>query len=169
MGLLLQLLGGVLAATLVVVVLGERPSRVVMARAIGVIAIGVLAVAGLASLWPSAKGQLQSRSVERKLSPAQKDLQGATVAGVNTAFVEWLAGTIGPRETFALANNNPTALQWISYRLQPRWLADSPQHADWLIFYGSNPKAAGYRSADLTDVRTFQPDFSIARQRSSTR
>ena len=168
MSLLLQVLGGALAATLVVVVIGERPSRVLVARAIGVIAVGVLAVAGLASLWPSADGQLHARSIERKLTRDQKDLQGATAAGLNTAFVEWLAGRIGARESFALANDNPTAMQWISYRLLPRWLADS-RHADWLIFYGSNPKAAGYKAADLTDVRTFAPDFSIARQRSPGR
>ena len=166
MSLLLQVLGGLLAATLVVVVVGGRPSRVLVARAIGVIAIGVLAVAGLASLWPTADGQLHSRSIERKLTREQKDLQGATVAGLNTAFVEWLAGKVGDRESFALATDNPTAQQWISYRLLPRWLADR-QHADWLIFYGSNPKAAGYKAADLTDVRTFAPDFSIARQRSA--
>jgi hypothetical protein len=168
MSLLLQVLGGVLAATLVVVVIGERPSRVLVARAIGVIAVAVLAVAGLASLWPTANGELHARSVERKLTREQKDLQGATAAGLNTAFVEWLAGRIGPRESFALANYNPTAMQWISYRLLPRWLGDR-QHADWLIFYGSNPKAAGYKAADLTDVRTFAPDFSIARQRSPGR
>lgn len=161
--LLLQVLGCTFAVALVVMLVGGRWDRALVARTIGVIATSVVAIAALTALWPSTKRELDSRTAQDRLTRGQKDEQSGYAINVNVAFVEWLGRNIGANETFALANDNSSALQWISYRLMPRWLAESPQRADWLIFYGSDARSAGYDPAKLRDVRTFQPDFFIAK------
>jgi hypothetical protein len=54
-------------------------------------------------------------------------------------------------------------MQWLSYRMLPRLAVEKPQKGTWLIFYNTTPRKAGFRRSQISDLRIYQPNFSIAR------
>jgi hypothetical protein len=80
-------------------------------------------------------------------------------------FVEWLRRELPPRSRFHMVMNSSVPgemYQWTTYRLLPR-LEVAARTTDWLVFVGTDPRKAGFRSIPLTDRRTFAPGLSIAR------
>jgi hypothetical protein len=78
-------------------------------------------------------------------------------------FVEWARAELPRDATYHLINAGPPELfQWATYRLLPR-VETGAHEAEWFVFVVSDPEKAGFKSADLTDQRTFAHEFSIAR------
>jgi hypothetical protein len=135
------------------------------------VAAGFVATATAVTAWPVLKGLADDRARFDGLSPRQAETAGARSEGhrVNVDFWEWAARQLPRRASFfpvlARGRRDTVAYQWGTYRLLPRLATDRIARADWLIFYGIPPSAAGYRYRDFAEVRPYGPAFVLARRR----
>jgi hypothetical protein len=95
-------------------------------------------------------------------------MAGGQVIGVNAPFVEWAVQQTSTRDNWYLVGRDPTVMQWLSYRMLPRLAVERPQKGTWLVFYDQTPRKAGYRRAQLDDLRKYAPGFEIARLGTTT-
>ena len=101
------------------------------------------------------------------MTPAQAALAG-TPPGVQSGFAEWIRARLAPGQRFYLApsaTQDVSVYQWFTYRLLPNLATDRPQEADWLIFYGTTPRASGYIHMIKGIATRYGPGYSIARAR----
>ena len=163
MTLAIQLIGCVGAVFLVALLLHGDTSRRTLAVSAAGLASVVVALLGIQGLWSTAQQQRAVAKGQQQLTAAQANTQGALAIGVNADFVEWVAGQTGRRDSWYLVGQDPTVIQWLSYRMLPRLTLERPRKGTWLVFYNTTPRKAGYRRTQLTDLRTYQAGFAIAR------
>jgi hypothetical protein len=163
MSLAVQLLGCAGAAVVIALLVHGDTTRNTVAVSTAVLGAVVVSLLGLQGLWPTAKRHLETAKQQRELAPAAVRMGGGRQIGVNADFVEWAAAQTRPRDRFYLLPRNDSVMQWLSYRMLPRLADARPQKGTVLVFYNTTPRKQGYRPSDLTDLRTFQPRFSIAR------
>jgi hypothetical protein len=159
----LQLLGCVGAVVLIgLLVHGDTSRRTIAVSAAGLAAV-VVALVGIQGLWTTAQTQRALAKSQRRQTEAQVNTAGGRAIGVNADFVEWIVTQAGPHDSWYLVGQDPTVIQWLSYRMMPRLTAERPQKGTWLVFYNTTPRKAGYRRAQLSDLRKYQPRYEIAR------
>jgi hypothetical protein len=168
MVLLLQL-GAVLLAGSVAAVAwsSSRASAESIARAIVILALAFGYLAFWAKVWPTGKSLLSQRSQWETLTPAQAAVAG-TPAGIQGPFAEWIKSRLGAGQRFYLvpsATQDVSVYQWFTYRLLPNLATDQPKQADWLIFYGTSPRASGYIHMIRGIAEQYAPEYSIAKVR----
>ena len=168
MVLLLQL-GAVLLAGSVAAVAwsSSKASPQAVARAIVILALAFGYLAFWGKVWPTGKSLLSQRSQWEAMTPAQAALAG-TPPGVQSGFAEWIRARLAPGQRFYLApsaTQDVSVYQWFTYRLLPNLATDRPQEADWLIFYGTTPRASGYVHMIKGIATRYGPGYSIARAR----
>jgi hypothetical protein len=168
MVLLLQL-GAVLLAGSVASVAwsSSRPSPQAVARAIVILAVAFAYLAFWGKVWQTNKSLLSQRSQWETLTPTEAATAG-TPGGVQGSFAEWIRGRLEPGQKFYLVpspTQDVSVYQWFTYRLLPNLAAARPQQADWLIFYGTTPRASGYIHLIKGVAAQYAPDDSIARVR----
>jgi hypothetical protein len=134
------------------------------------VAAGLVATATAVTAWPAVKGLADDRARFDGLPRRQAETAGARSEGhrVNVEFWEWAARELPPRASFfpvlPRGRRDTVAYQWGTYRLLPRLATDRISRADWLVFYGIPPSAAGYRYRDFAAVRTYGRAFVLARR-----
>jgi hypothetical protein len=139
----------------------------VVARTIIVLALAFGYVAFWSKVWDTSKSLLSQRSQWQALTPAQAAVAG-TPNGVQDAFAEWIRARLQPGQRFYLVpspTQDVSVYQWFTYRLLPNLATDQPKQADWLIFYGTSPKASGYLHQIKGIASQYGPGYSIARVR----
>jgi hypothetical protein len=163
MSLVIQLLGCAGAAVVIALLVHGDATRSTVAVSTAVLGAVVVSLLGLQGLWPTAKRHIDTAAQQRRLTPAQVRMGGGRQIGLNADFVEWAATQAQPRDRFYLLPRNDTVMQWLSYRMLPRLADGRPRKGTVLVFYNTTPRKQGYGRSNLTDVRIFQPRFSIAR------
>ena len=168
MVLLLQV-GAVLFAGSVAAVAwsSSKSSPQTVAKAILILAVAFAYLAFWGRLWQTSKSLLAQRSQWETLTPAQAAVAG-TPPGVQSGFAEWIKGRLQPGQRFYLvpsATQDVSVYQWFTYRLLPNLASDGPRKADWLVFYGTTPKASGYLHMIKGIAAQYGPGYSIARVR----
>jgi hypothetical protein len=161
--LAIQLLACVGAVALIALLLRGDTSRRTMAASAAGVAVVVVSLLGVQSVWTNARSQRATGKAQRALTTAQANMAGGQAIGVNAPFVEWTVRQASSRDNFYLVGQDPTVIQWLSYRMLPHLAVERPQKGTWLVFYGQTPRQAGYKRAQLDDVRTFAPGFEMAR------
>jgi hypothetical protein len=161
--LAVQLLGCAGGVLVIALLMRGEVSRNTVALSTAVLGAIVVSLLGLQGLWPTAKKHLDVAEQQRALSPLEVRAGGGRQIGVNADFVEWATAQTGRNDRFYLLPPNDTVMQWLSYRMLPRLAAPRPGTGTVVVFYDTTPRKQGYRRSNLTDVREFQPRFSIAR------
>jgi hypothetical protein len=161
--LIIQLLGCIGAAGLIAVLVHGDTRRRTVAASAAALGVVVVALFGMQGLWSTAQQQRALAKGQRQLTEAQANTAGGRAIGVNADFVEWVTTQTGAKDTWYLVPQDGTVIQWLSYRMLPRLTVDQPRKGTWLVFYNTTPHKAGYRRAQLSDVRRYQPGFEIAR------
>jgi hypothetical protein len=168
MVLLLQLSAVLLAGSVAAAAWSSsKPSPHAIARAIVVLALAFGYLAFFGKVWQTSKSLLSQRSQWEAMTPAEAALAG-TPAGVQWGFAEWIRPRLAPGQRFYLvpsATQDVSVYQWFTYRLLPNLATDRAQQADWLIFYGTSPKASGYLHQIKGLAAQYAPGYSIARVR----
>jgi hypothetical protein len=162
-GLAVQLLGCAAAVLLISLIVRGDTSRSSVAASTAVLATVVVSLVGLQGLWPTAKQHLTVAKQQRRISHYEVTVAGGRALGVNADFVEWAVGQTALTDRWVLASKDATVMQWLSYRMLPRLATQKPQKGTVIVFYGTTPQKAGYAMSQLTDMRSYQPTFSIAR------
>jgi hypothetical protein len=162
-GLAVQLLGCAAAVLVISLVVRGDTSRSAIAASTAVLATAVVSLAGLQGLWPTAKQHFEVAKQQRGLSDYEVTVAGGRALGVNADFVEWAVGQTAPTDRWVLASKDATVMQWLSYRMLPRLATRKPRKGTVIVFYGTTPEKAGYAMSQLSDLRSYQPTFSIAR------
>ena len=133
-------------------------------------AVVVVAFAGFACFQlgrPQLTAFSAANGVNEKLSPTAADL--AAGAGAQTGFLSWAgrqitSGRVTP--TFWLApvsaQSDPFTEQWSTYQLLPARQVEAPQQANWIVFYGIDPRRFVYDRAAFPRLLEFSPTFAIA-------
>jgi hypothetical protein len=173
MTLLLQV-GAVIAAGFVIAAAGLRqttPDATARAIVLLVLASGYLAF--WSHVWPNSHTFMDQRSAWSTLTPAQAAMAGTAQAGIppeagpQGPFVEWIRGRLPRNGRYYIVPTTTQGAgyyQWYTYRLLPNLAAARPSDADWLIFYGTTPKASGYEHL-VGEHLQFAPGYSIAKLR----
>jgi hypothetical protein len=151
--------------------------------AISLVAVAVGAVLALPTLRDDVSALLDQRKAYAGMSEAEAQVRGGANLGVNVAFLEWANGQMGEGETFHLeigtvpgeeqfegaGVNQATNFAWATYQLGSHPLVEQSsnlsepgigKNADWIVFYGMEPDEY---EGKLGQVRTFEPNFAIAR------
>jgi hypothetical protein len=169
MVLLLQLGAVLVAGWVAAAAWSSKATPAAVARAIVILAFAFGYIAFWGHIWPIGKSFLTQRSEWEKLAPAQAAVAGSPLGvGSGTDFAEWIRARIKPGERFYLVpspSQNVSVYQWFTYRLLPNLESERPQRADWLIFYGTYPRASGYLHLVSGIAEQFGPGLSIARVR----
>lgn len=164
--LLLQVAGFVGAALVLAVMLdaGGREERVGTGAVTVLVVLAMLGVGTFA--WPFVGASLDQRSA---LAAGNAVAEGASVAGANAGFVEWVRTQVGPGERFWVAPEGPVhatgAYQWLAYRLDRSLSVERPKQADWIIFHGISDTAVDYPRDRFEASRWLSPTYGIARRR----
>ena|SRR5436190_23880054 len=168
MALLLQVTAVLLAGSVAAFSWSSsKASHQTIARAIVVLAVAFAYLAFWGKVWQTSKSLLSQRSQWETLTPGEAAVAG-TPGGVEGAFAEWIRGRLRPGQRFYLvpsATQDVSVYQWFTYRLLPNLATDRPQEADWLIFYGTTPRASGYIHMIKGIATRYGPGYSIARAR----
>jgi hypothetical protein len=121
--------------------------------------------------WSTPDSYWSQRSAWKRLTADQAVATGGAAAegGLQTGFAEWIRGRLKPGERFYLepgsSRDDPALYQWFTYRLLPNLTSETPEQADWFVFYNTSPKASGV-GARLRGVdELYAPNFSMARVR----
>jgi hypothetical protein len=163
MTLVIQLLCCAGAVAIIATLVNGDRSRPALAVSAALLATAVVALLGVQSLWPNVQKQRVAAKGQQGLTTAAANTAGGRAAGLNADFIEWAVGQTKTSDTWFLEPPEPTVMQWLSYRMLPRLALETPRKGTWLIFYNSSPAKVGLHKSQLSDVRTYQPQFSIAR------
>ena len=163
MSLVIQLLACLGAVVVVAMLVHGEVKRSTVAASTAAVATVVVALLGAQGLWATANTHIQNGKQQRQIPHVQLPLGGASAVGVNGGFVEFAVGRLRPKDTFFILPANPTVQQWLGYRALPQLAATRRDRANVLVFYNTTPRKEGYRKGQLTDVRTYQPNYIVAR------
>jgi hypothetical protein len=161
--LIIQLLGCVGAALIIATLTHGATTRRTFALSATALAAIVVSLHGLQGLWSTAQQDRALAKGQQLLTAAQANTAGGRALNVNADFVEWMTTQTGARDPWYLVGQDPTVIQWMSYRMMPRLMVESPRRGTWLVFYGTTPHKSGFRRTQLRDTRRFAPGFEIAR------
>jgi hypothetical protein len=168
MVLLLQVIAVLVAGSVAALVWSSsKTSPQTIARAIVVLAVAFAYLAFGAKVWQTSESLLSQRSQWETLTPGQAAVAG-TPGGVQGGFAEWIRSRLQPGQRFYLvpsATQDVSVYQWFTYRLLPNLATDRPQQADWLVFYGTSPRASGYTHLITGMAARYAPGYSIAKVR----
>jgi hypothetical protein len=167
MVLLLQLGAVLLAGSVAAAAWSSKASPLAVARAIVILAVAFAYVAFWGKLWQTTDSLISQRSQWETLTPAEAAVAG-TPGGVDGSFAEWIRGRLKPGDRFYMVPSEAqdvSVYQWFTYRLLPNLATDRPQEADWLVFYGTSPRASGYIHLIKGVAARYAPGDSIARVR----
>jgi Tfp pilus assembly protein PilV len=134
------------------------------------VAVVVVAVSLLfwANLLDAARAFEDASTRNRALPPEEAAVAGGVAVGAKVAFIDWARSQIAERDSYYLmpdeARAKRSVYQWLSYRMLPRLSAESPEEADWLIFYRAEPRGTNGR-ADFVPPVHYARGFAIARRR----
>ncbi len=151
--------------------LAKQRTPAAIARSIFVLASLLAYLYFWAHAWSTPDSYWSQRSAWKRLPPDQAVATGgaAAEAGLQTGFAEWIRGRLKPGERFYLepssARDDPAVYQWFTYRLLPNLTSETPEHADWFVFYNTSPKASGVGARLRGVAEQYAPNFSIARVR----
>lgn len=187
MRLLSQVVGALGAGALVLVVASGL--GVSARRAVGAIAIVPIAIASLLAipnLREDAVSLLDRREGNAPLTSAEAQVKPGVDLGINAAFLTWVEEQFGEGDTFHITIGTipdetyvadvgvrqAAILQWSLFQLAPHLAVeqsdkardirpDEGRNADWIVFYEVDP--ATYPGGPLGEVRTYAPNFAIAR------
>ena len=138
-------------------------SRSAIAVSAAVVATIVVALIGIDKLWPNVQQQRLAAKGQQGLSAADASKAGGRAQNFNADFVEWAVANTKPTDSFYLLPPNPVVIQWVSYRMLPRLTPVKPQKGTWLVLYDTTLRKAGYRRSQVSELKTFQPGYAIAR------
>jgi hypothetical protein len=161
--LAVPLLGCAGAVLIISMFMPGATKRSTIAVSTALVATVVVSLLGLQGLWPTARKHVDAAKEQRKLSSQEANKAGGRAIGVNADFVDWAVAATPPTDRFFLVPANDTVQQWLSYRMLPRLAVKRPQKGTWLVFYDTTPEKAGYPKSQLSDLRSYQPSFSLAR------
>jgi len=122
-------------------------------------------------VWSVSHGFWSDRSTWQRIPDDKAAAAGAVLADANlrTGFADWLRRRLGAGDSFYLvpakARAEPAVYQWFTYRLLPSIASESPDGADWLIFYGTTPAESGFSGRLDGAPEQYEPNYSIARIR----
>ena len=163
MSLVVQLLGCVGAIALVAMLVHGGLTRSTVAASTAAVATIVVALLGVQGMWETGKRHVEVGKEQRKYPPAQLHAGGATAIGVNGGFVDFALAHIRADDSFYILPKNDTVQQWLGFLALPRLAAVRRQEASVLVFYNTTPRKQGFRNGQLTDLKTYEPKFSVAR------
>jgi hypothetical protein len=188
MSLLLQTVGILVATVLVarVVLAGAGPRRYVVA------CLAVVAAVTATLAFTSVDSQLKVMGDNRKADDAARaagatddglfNLSGQRL-GVNTAFTDWVRTAMPGHDTYYLVMSPGPEVSamphWITYRMLPHVATaiegqdgtNAPQppsapnatKADWVVFYGVEPRKWALRKQFHMRLRHFAPGLALGR------
>jgi xanthosine utilization system XapX-like protein len=165
MALLFQI-GAILTAGFVVALAWTaRPGPPAIARSIVVIAVAFGYIAFWGHAWQNGKSFRAQRTQWRAV--AQPAIVGAPAEpGFQAGFAEWIRSRLEPGDRFYLVpspTRDEAVYQWFTYRLIPSLVTEKPEQADWLIFYGINPRETGLTHLIKGIAEQYGPGYSLAR------
>jgi hypothetical protein len=166
---LLQL-GAVLAAgVFVAIAWTSKPLPAAVTRSLVVVACAGAYIFFWSHLWTNVNTFRGERQSWRSVAPEQAALAGVPpVPGIQPAFAEWIRERLRPGDRFYLvpsATRDEAVYQWFTYRLMPNLSSETPEESDWLIFYGTSPRASGFIHSIKGIAEQYGPGYSIARTR----
>lgn len=165
MALLFQIGAVLIAGFVVALAWTARPRPSAIARSIVVIAVAFGYIAFWGHVWQNGKSFWAQRAGWRLV--AQPAIAGAPPEpGFQAGFAEWIRKRIKPGEHFYLVpstTRDDAVYQWFTYRLLPNLMSEKPEQADWLIFYGTNPRESGFIHSIKGIAEQYGPGYSIAR------
>jgi hypothetical protein len=163
--------------------LGAEPRRAFAAVVLVVVSVAVVLAA------PKLREDINALRIQHDqyatLSPAEAQVQGGVVQGVDVNFLGWAREQMKEGETFHLeigtvpgeeqfggsGTKQQATFAWASYQLAPHLLVEQSgslqdvgkgegRNADWIVFYGMSPNEF---PEPLGEVLTYAPNFAIAR------
>lgn len=159
------LIAGVLAAF----VWTKKSTPTSVARWIFVLASVFAYLFFWAHVWSITDGFWSDRSTWERLPQGQGPSAGAIAANsdLRVGFAEWVRRHLKAGDSFFLvpakARADPAVYQWFTYRLIPSVESESPDGADWLIFYDTSPAWSGFSGRLDGAPKQYAPNYSIAR------
>jgi xanthosine utilization system XapX-like protein len=159
-------IGAVLMAGFVVALPWRaRPTPPAIARSIVALAVAFGYIAFWGHVWQTGKSFWAQRAQWRMV--AQPAIAGApNEPGFQSGFAEWIRDRIKPGDRFYLvpsATRDDAVYQWFTFRLIPNLMSEKPEQADWLIFYGTNPRESGLTQLIRGIAEQYGPGYSLAR------
>ena len=168
MTLLSQTVGVVAAAVALSAVFTGRISRRHVPGAAAAVVVVVLSLLFWANLWRVGKGFEDARAHNSAVRGDAAAVAGGTSLGVDVTFIDWARRRIPGEDTYYVMPRGiagpSDVYQWLTYQMFPHLSAESPEDADWLIFYDVEPDDALDRT-EFKPAQTFAPRFAIARRR----
>lgn len=163
----LALLGG--AALISALIADARPWRTRFSMSMAAVAVAIAAALIGANIWTSVEGFQNRAEATSGVTYGQATVAGGSALGQNTAFLDWARTRIPEDATFYFYPVGPasdsTNYQWGTYQLGPRISVDDPDRADWLVFYGVDPRETNYDRLNFNAPVRFGPEFEVAERR----
>lgn len=166
MALLFQI-GAILVAGFVVALPWRRtPTSAVLARSVVALAVAFAYIAFWGHVWQNGKSFWTQRAQWRAV--AQPAIVGGTLAepGLQVGFAEWIRARLKPGDRFYLVpspTRDDAVYQWFTYRLHPSLMTEKPEQADWLVFYGIEPRETGLTHLIKGNAEQYGQGYSLAR------
>ena len=161
----LQIGAVLIAGSVVALAWTARPRPSAIAQAIIVVVSAFAYVAFWGHVWQNGKSFWTQRAQWRLV--AQPAIAGAPKEpGFQAGFAEWIRERIKPGDHFYLvpsATRDDGVYQWFTFRLLPNLMSEKPEQADWLIFYGTNPRESGLTHLIKGIAEQYGPGYSLAR------
>jgi hypothetical protein len=162
--LAIQLLGCFGAVLIIALLVHGDTSRPALGASAAVLATIVVSLLGIQKLWPNLQTQRVAAKGQQGFTFDTANTAGGRALNLNADFVEWArTQSTSNKDTFYVLPPEPTIVQWMSYRMLPRLTLSKPKKGTWLVFYNTTPRKAGYQRSQITDLRTYQPGFAMAR------
>ena len=165
MALLFQIAAILMAGFIVALPWRRRPKPSVVASSIAAVAVAFGYIAFWGHVWQNGKSFWAQRAQWRAV--AQPAIVGApTEPGLQVGFAEWIRSRIKPGDRFYLVpspTRDEAVYQWFTYRLLPSLMTEKPEQADWLVFYGINPRETGLTHLIKGVAEQYGPGYSLAR------
>jgi hypothetical protein len=167
MALLFQIGAILMAGFVVALPWRSRPTPAILARSVVAVAVAFGYIAFWGHVWQNGKSFWAQRAQWRAV--AQPAIAGAPAEpGLQVAFAEWIRAQLKPGDSFYLVpspTRDEAVYQWFTYRLIPSLMTEKPEQADWLVFYGINPRETGLTNLIKGVAEQYGPGYSLARTR----
>jgi xanthosine utilization system XapX-like protein len=165
MALLFQIGAVLMAGFVVSLARTAKPRPPAIARSIVVLAVAFGYIAFWGHVWQNGRSFWAQRAQWRAV--AQPAIAGAPAEpGFQAGFAEWIRSRLEPGDRFYLVpspTRDEAVYQWFTYRLIPNLVTEKPEQADWLIFYGINPRESGLTHLIKGIAQQYGPGYSLAR------
>jgi hypothetical protein len=169
--LLGEVAAALLAGVLATLFWKQKATPASVARWIFVLATVFAYLFFWAHVWSIGDGFWSDRSTWKRLPREQAAAAGAVAENpdLRVGFADWIRGRLKGGDSFYIvppkARAEPGIYQWFTYRLLPSVASESPDGADWLIFYDTSPALSGFSTQLDGAPEQYEPNYSIARIR----